>query len=63
MENINTCNTCVYATVLVTDEILCSKYGVLNNAEACKHYKEDLTKKQVRKKRTVKLNSFENNSN
>jgi len=25
--------------------------------------KEDLTKKQVRKKRTVKLNSFENNSN
>ena len=60
MENINICNTCVYATVLITGEVLCSKYGVLNNFIACKHYKEDLTKKQVRKKRTVKLGSFEN---
>ena len=46
MENINVCNTCVYATILVTDEILCSKYGIMNSCEACKHYIEDLTKKQ-----------------
>ena len=59
MENINVCNTCVYATILVTDEILCSKYGVLNSCEACKHYKEDLTKKQIRKKRTIKLNNLD----
>ena len=59
MENINVCNTCVYATILVTDEILCSKYGVLNNCDACKHYKEDLTKVQIRKKRTVKLGNID----
>lgn len=63
MENINVCNTCVHATILVTDEILCSKYGVLNTPDACKHFKEDLTKKHIRKKRTVKLGSFENNLN
>lgn len=63
MENINVCNTCVYATILVTDEILCSKYGVLNNSNTCKHYKEDLTKKQVRKKRTVKFDSLDININ
>lgn len=59
MENINVCNTCVFATILVTEEVLCSKYGVLNSCEACKHYKEDLTKKQIRKKRTVKLGSLD----
>ena len=63
MENINVCNTCVFATLLVTDEVLCSKYGVLDATVACKHYKEDLTKKQVRKKRALKLGSFENNPN
>ena len=63
MENINVCNTCVYATLLVTDEILCSKYGILKCHDACKKFKEDLTKKQVRKKRTVKFDSFENQTN
>ena len=63
MENINVCDTCVYATILVTDEILCSKYGVLNTCISCKHYKEDLTKRQVRKKRTVKLGTFELETN
>ncbi|MBQ2897379.1 MAG: hypothetical protein IJE46_03530 [Clostridia bacterium] len=58
MENINICDTCVYATVLVTDEVLCSKYGVLNNNCACKRYKEDLTKREIRKKRTVKISNL-----
>ena len=58
MENITFCNTCVYATNLVTDEILCSKYGVLNSDQGCKHFKEDLTKKEIRKKRTVKIKNL-----
>lgn len=59
MENINVCNTCVFANILVTDEILCSKYGVLNSSCACKRYKEDLTKKEIRKKRTIKIKTLE----
>ncbi len=59
MENINVCDTCVYGTVLVTDELLCSKYGVLTGNTPCKHHKEDLTKKFVRKKRAVKFKNLE----
>ncbi len=58
MENNNFCTTCIHATVLVTNEILCSKYGVLNSDTSCKHFVEDLTKKELRKKRTVKIQNL-----
>jgi len=58
MENVNMCETCINATLLVTNEILCSKYGILNESNPCKHYKEDLTKKLLRKKRTVKITNL-----
>ena len=56
MENVPVCETCVYGNkIICTKNIICKKYGVLEADVPCKHYKYDLTKKQVRKKRTIKL--------
>ena len=56
VENVPLCETCVVGNKIVcTENIICKKYGVLEADSPCKHYKFDLTKKQVRKKRTIKL--------
>ncbi len=55
MENINSCTTCVYGNkIILSENILCKKYGVLKEDSPCKKYKFDLTKKVVRKKRNIK---------
>ena len=55
METVPMCETCVYGNkIICTDNILCKKYGVLEGGVPCKHYEFDLTKKEVRKKRTIK---------
>ncbi len=63
MENISSCTTCVYGNkVILSENILCKKHGVLEGDSPCRKYKFDLTKKVVRKKRTVKkvnLNNIE----
>ena len=63
MENVASCTTCVYGNkIILSDEILCHKHGVLAGDSPCRKYKFDLTKKVVRKRRTVKqvkLNSIE----
>ncbi|MBQ2284752.1 MAG: hypothetical protein II244_03710 [Clostridia bacterium] len=56
METVPMCETCVYGNKIVcTDNIICKKYGVLEEDKPCRKYELDLTKKQVRKKRTIKL--------
>lgn len=62
MENIASCTTCVYGNkIILSDDILCEKHGVLKSDSPCRKYKFDLTKKVVRKRRTVK--SFNLNIN
>ena len=56
METIPTCLTCIYGNKIpCTDNILCCKKGVLSVDTPCKKYKLDLTKKEVRKKRNIKV--------
>ena len=56
METIPMCETCIYGNkIICTDNIICKKHGVLEDATPCKKYQLDLTKKEVRKKRTIKL--------
>lgn len=54
-ENIKDCSLCVHGTVLsCSDDIICSKKGVLKENKPCRRYREDLTKKIVRKRRVAK---------
>lgn len=55
MENVPSCLTCINGSkIICTNNILCRKYGVLASDSPCKKYILDLTKKEVRKRRTVK---------
>ena len=48
-----TCETCIYANTLVTEEyVLCAKYGIVSHCYHCKKYQYDLISKEVRSKRS-----------
>jgi hypothetical protein len=56
VESVPMCETCIYGNKIVcTENIICKRYGVLEEQAPCKYYEMDLTKKEVRKKRTIKL--------
>lgn len=56
METVATCLTCIHGNkIACTEDILCNKKGVLTTDSPCRKYKFDLTKKEVRKKRSIKL--------
>ena len=54
-EIVKSCYTCVYGNSLsCSEDILCLKKGVLSVNSPCRKYKEDLTKKEVRRRRVAK---------
>lgn len=56
MENINLCENCIYGTLLVNKEdVLCKKKGIVRRDFVCPGHKFDLTVKEVRRKRSIKL--------
>ncbi|MBO5454223.1 MAG: hypothetical protein J6A69_09710 [Clostridia bacterium] len=55
-ETVKSCTTCVYGNVLCcNNDIVCAKKGVMSEDSPCRKYEEDLTKRVVRKRRTVKI--------
>ncbi len=56
MENVNLCENCIYGTLLVNKtDVLCTKRGIVKCDFVCKKHKFDLTTKQVRRRRNIKL--------
>jgi hypothetical protein len=44
------CEYCTHGTILENDQVLCSKHGLIDNAEKCRKFRYDLLKRAPKDK-------------